>query len=97
MSGDTNTTDPAEVTADDEHYGEIDRQREVLTSRLKAAGLALRFAAQALRELTGPLYDVEFVDGHAGEDVAAHIEAARRAVRAAEAITTITTAEARHA
>lgn len=69
-----------------EHTAEIDRWRSELEVTLAAALRELGNAARAVGQLNGDqLYDVEFAEG-CGEDIGHHLNAAMRAVRAADAL-----------
>jgi hypothetical protein len=57
-----------------------------LGGQVEAALSALGKARSALRELTGDLYDIELVEGLAGDDLLAGIKDAERSLRGAERI-----------
>lgn len=57
-----------------------------LGCQVETAMSALGKARSALRELTGDLYDIEMVEGLAGDDLLADIKDAERSLRRAERI-----------
>jgi hypothetical protein len=79
------------MTATDGMYADnaidIDNHRMALTEALNTALSALTRAANSIRVLrSNQVYDIEFSEGHAGDDVTAFIDDSLRNTRAAYAI-----------
>jgi hypothetical protein len=70
-----------------EWQAQSDRALEDLTEALTDAHKAVRDAVAAVASLTkGPGWHIEYAESTTGEDITAHLEAAARSLRAAEAL-----------
>lgn len=68
-----------------EHNAEMTAWRNQLDKGIAGALAELRAADAAFQYLVDGLYDVELAEGHGG-DIAHHLDAAARALRAADAL-----------
>lgn len=95
--GDTMTESPLVGTAEDPAQADWERAQQRAMSAL-FAGLGqieqgIGVTARALDDLTGPLYDIEFVEGHEEGDVRHELDVISRAVRSIRRIAKVRQAD----
>jgi hypothetical protein len=66
-----------------EYDRDVERQRAQLADQIRRALDELRKGMQTLGDLRGGLFDVEYVDGHEGNDIERHLGTAAHELRAA--------------
>lgn len=82
LDNDTEVAQHERELTEELHWRDILAARKQLTETIETAQTALRDADTTLRELRGPLYDVEYAEGGATvNDISHFLDEARRATR----------------